>query len=92
VDVRRDGGRLVERAAADEAHLRPPVLAVDRHLTVRAAVDPLGAPVVAWHVDRLRLAGEQLDAVGLDQQVDHERTPGLALAVQAVAAVHEHRL
>ena len=41
---------------------------------------------------QLRLAGEQLDAVGLDQQVDHEGAPRLPLAVQAVAAMDEERL
>jgi hypothetical protein len=41
------------------------------------------------HRDRLRIAGQQLPAVGLDQHIDHERTPRLALAGQAVAAVDE---
>ena len=35
---------------------------------------------------------EDLHAVGLDEQVDDEGAPGLPLAVQAVAAVDEHRL
>src|SRR4029079_15441174 len=48
--------------------------------------------VVARHVDRLRVAGEELDPVGLDQQVDDEGAAGLALAVQAVAAVDEERI
>jgi hypothetical protein len=61
-------------------------------LAVGAAVDPLHAAVVARHVDRLRVAGEHLDAIGLDQQVDHECAAGLALAVPAVTAVREERL
>jgi hypothetical protein len=92
VHVGLDAARLVERPAADEADDRARVLAVDRDLARRTAPDSLGAPVVARKVDRLRLAGDQLDPVRLDQQVDHERAPGLALAVQAVAAVCEQRL
>jgi len=61
-------------------------------LALRAPIDPLRAPVVARRVDRLRLTGEQLDALGLDDQVDHERAPRLALAVEAVAAVRDQRL
>jgi hypothetical protein len=55
-------------------------------------VDPLLAAVVARHVHRLRPSGEQLDAVGLDQQVDHEGAARLPLTVQAVAAMDEERL
>src|SRR3954447_25765344 len=46
VHVRRDVGRIVERASANEAHLRAAVLAEDRDLAVRAAEDPLRAAVV----------------------------------------------
>ena len=84
--------RLVERAAADEPHLGASVLAEDRHLAGRTAEDPLLAAVVARHVDRLRVAGEQLHAVGLDQQVDDEGASGLPLAVQAMTAVREERI
>jgi hypothetical protein len=87
VHVRRDRRRVVERAAADEEHVGAPVVAVHRDLTRRAAVDALLAAVVAGNVHRLRLLAEQLDAVRLDEQVDHDRAPGLSLAVQAVAAV-----
>ena len=38
---------------------------------------------VARHVDRLRVACEQLHMVGLDQQVDDEGASGLPLALQA---------
>ena len=41
---------------------------------------------------RCRIAREQLHAVGLDQQVDHERASGLPLAVQAMTAVDEERV
>ncbi len=33
---------------------------------------------IAIHVDRLRITGEHLDVVGLDQQVDHEGASGSA--------------
>src|SRR5262245_47190598 len=92
VDVGRDGRRLIERPAPDEEHVRVRVLAVDGDLTGRAAEDALRAAVVAGHIDRLWLAHEQLDAVGLDQQVDDERAAGLPLAVEAVAAMDEERL
>ncbi len=39
---------------------------------------------------RLRRAGQQFDPVGLVDGVQHEGAAGLALAVQAMAAVHEH--
>src|SRR5438874_2204899 len=92
VDVGRDRRGLVERAGAHEPHLGPRVLAEDRDLAGRAPVDPLRAAVVTRHVDRLRRAREQLDAVGLDQQVDDEGASGLPLAVQAVTAMREERI
>jgi hypothetical protein len=87
VDVGRDARGIVERAAPDEPHFRWAVLAEDRDLACGAAVDLLDAAVVARRFDRVRLGGEQLHAVGLDQQVDREGAAGLPLAVQAVAAV-----
>src|SRR5689334_16190830 len=89
VDVRADRGRVVERPAADEPHRRMAVGAEDRHLADGAAEDRLDAAVVAGNVHGPRVAGDELDPVGLDQQVDDERAAGLALAVQAVAAVGE---
>jgi hypothetical protein len=55
-------------------------------------VDPLRAPVVARDVDDVKVALEELESVGFDQRVDHERAPGLPLAIQAMAAVNDHRL
>ena len=92
MNVGGDRPGLVERPGAHEADFGAPVLAEHRDLARRAAVDPLSAAVVAWDVDGLWLAAQQLHAIGLDQQVDHERATGLPLAVQAVAAVNEHRL
>jgi hypothetical protein len=59
---------------------------------VGAAVDALRGVIVSWYINGQRVAGEHLDAVGLNQHVDHERTPGLALAIRAVAAMREQRL
>ena len=78
--------------AANELDLGPSVLAEDGDLAGRAPVDPLRASVVAGHVHRLGVAGEQLHAVGLDQQVDDECAPGLPLTVQAMTAMREERL
>src|SRR5215217_751661 len=91
VHVRRDIGRIVERPAPDEAHLPRAVFAEERDLTLRAAEDPLDAAVVSWHADRLRRSRDFLQAVGLDEQVEDEGAAGLALTVQAVAAVNDHR-
>ena len=92
VHVGREARRLVERPAANVPHAGVPVLAVDGHLARRTAEDRLRASVVPRDIDRLRLTGEQLDAVRFDQEVDDERAPRLPLAVQAVAAVGEERI
>ena len=65
------------------------VLAEDRDLARRATPDHLRLPAAARHGNRLRLAGEELHPVGLDQEVDDERAARLSLAVQAMTAVHE---
>jgi nucleotide-binding universal stress UspA family protein len=52
----------------------------------------LRAAVVSRHIDRLWSASEYLDAVGLDEQIYDEGAPGLALAIDAVAAVRKERL
>jgi hypothetical protein len=75
VYVGRNIGRIVERPAANEAHLARPVLAEERDLALRAAEDPLDAAVVSWHVDRLRGSRDFLQALGLDEQVDDEGLP-----------------
>jgi hypothetical protein len=87
VDVRRDIGRIVERPAPYEAHLRRAVLAEDRNLTVRTPEDSLPAAIVARRVDGLRRSRDDMHTVGLDQQIDDEGAAGLALTVQAVAAM-----
>jgi hypothetical protein len=66
--------------------------AVHRHAAGRAAEDPLLLASAPRDRDGLGLAGEELDAIRLDQDVDSERAPRLALAVQAVAAVDEQGL
>src|SRR5437660_3404613 len=91
VHIGRDARRVVERATPDKPNTRA-VAAEDRHLADRAAEDPLLLSAAARYVDRVRLAREELDPVGLDQQVDDERTSGLPLAVQAVTAMCKERL
>src|SRR5215213_10203993 len=89
VNVGRDRRRVVECAGANEPDLATRVLAVERHLARRAPPDPLLLAAATRDGDGLRLAGEKLHSVGLDQDVDHERAARLSLAVQAVAAVDE---
>src|SRR5262249_59483381 len=59
--------------------------------TVGAAIEQVGAPARGGHGQGAGTAGEQRDAVGFDQGVDHEGAAGLPLTIAAVAAVHEHR-
>jgi hypothetical protein len=92
VHVGGDNARVIERSAADVAHLRRAVLAKDGDLTVRTAKDPLDAAVVAWRFNEMRCSLEDLHGVSLDEQVDDERAACLALAVQAVTAMDEHGL
>jgi hypothetical protein len=92
VDVGRDRCRVVERTGANEPDLAARVLAEDRYLAGRATPDLLLLASAARHGDRLRLAGEELHSVGLDQQVDDECAPGLSLTVQAMTAMREERV
>src|SRR5262249_42035330 len=92
MDVGCHGPRLGGGAAAHGADVRTTVLAEDRALAGRATEDQLRPAVVPRRLHRLRLASEQLDAVGLDQEVDHKRASGLPLAVEAVAAMDKERL
>jgi len=92
VDVGRDARGLVERPRTDERDDRIAVVAVERDLALGTAEDGLRRAVVAEHLDQPGLARRELDAVGLDQDVDRERAPGLPLAVEAMAAVHEKRV
>jgi hypothetical protein len=92
VNVGRHGCRLVERASPDETNLEARVLAEDSCLAGWATPDLLLLAAAAGNGDRLRLSGEELDSIGLDQDVDDESAPGLPLTVQAVTAVDEERL
>ncbi len=91
MDIGRDVGWFIQRAAAHEPHLRPGIFAEDRDLAARTSVDPLHAAVVTRRIDRLRRFGDNLDALGLDEEIDNERAAGLALTVQTVAAMNEQR-
>ncbi len=93
VHVGPDRVRPVQRRDPQEAELRTAaVVAPDGDLADRAAVDVVRAAALGGHRDRHRLAGEDLDAIRLDQRVDREGAAGVPLAVGAVAAVHEHRV
>ena len=92
MNVRGDAGRVVKRAPAHKPHAGAAVLAEDRDLAAWATEDPLRAAMVSRYVDRSRLAGEDLDTLGLDQEVDDERAAGLTLTVQAMAAMNEERV
>ena len=92
VHIRRQRRRIVERTDADEAQLcQAAVLAPDRRAAIGTAKDPMRPATVGRHRAGDRIAGQQLDPIGLDQRVEHERGAGLALAILAVAAMHEHR-
>src|SRR5262249_17893399 len=93
VDVGLDARGVVECPRADEANGNaPPVAAEQRDPAAGTAPDDLVLSRVAWNGDRLGLPGDQLDPIGLDQEVDDERAPGLPLTVEAMAAVDEERL
>src|SRR5262249_13513804 len=80
------------RPGADERHARARVVAVDSDLARRAAPDLLLLAAAPRDGNGLRFLSQQLHPIRLDQDVDHERAPGLLLAVEAVTAVHEERL
>jgi hypothetical protein len=92
VNVGRDCCGLVERAGADEPDREARVLAEDSCLAAGTTPDLLLLAAAAGNGDRLQLSGEELDSVGLDQDVDDESAPGLPLTVQAVTAVDEERI
>ena len=91
VDVGGHARRVVERATSNKADARTGVTAENRNLAGRAAEDSLLLAAAAGHVDRVWFAGDQFDSIGLDEDIDDERAPGLPLAVEAVAAVCEQR-
>src|SRR6476646_5221482 len=67
------------------------VVAPDRSLTTRAAVDVVRT-VLARYRQGHRFAAEQLDRLGLDDRVEHEGAARQPLAIVAMAAVDEHWL
>jgi len=81
---------LVERSDAHEPETVPPaVVAPERSLTRRAAVDVVRT-VLARYRNGYRFAAEQLDRLSLDDRVEYERAAGQPLAVVAMTAVNEH--
>lgn len=94
VDVGRQAVGIVERADAHEAHgvAGTAIVAPHRDAARGAAPDLLAAAARRRRHHRLRLAAQQLDAIGLDHGVERECRAGLALAPAAVTAMHEQRL
>ena len=85
--------RIVERARANEENLGASAVdAPDRDPARGTPVDVVRRAPVQRHRDRLGLSGENLHARRLDQHIDDEGASRVLLTVQAVAAMHEHRL
>src|SRR5258708_1513864 len=80
---------LVERAHEHERHevACAGVVAPYRDAARRTANDLLSFSTVRRRHDDVGLTLENLDSVGLDERVECERSPGLALAPSAMAAV-----
>src|SRR4029077_11191261 len=92
VHVRLQGARLVECAGAHKSEIGlMPVIAPNGGLTLGAAVDIVRS-VLAWHRHCYRFAADQLDCLGLDDRIEHERAACQPLAVVAMTTVDEHRL
>ena len=92
VHVGRQGVRRIEGADAHEAQLLDAaVFAGDRRLARLAAEDSMPLPAVGRDGDRRRRVGEHVQAIAFDQRIEYERAAGLALAAQAMAAMHEQR-
>src|SRR5579863_4259553 len=91
MDVGREAIRFVQGAHAHEAQLLPcpGVGAEERHPAHGAAGNLLALATVARRVDEVGRPLYALHAVGLDQDIEHERGAGLALAPAAVTAVHD---
>src|SRR5436309_2913745 len=91
--VGRQRRGIVERADANKAQLgTAAVIAPQGRLADGAAMDVMRAAAVGGHGDDLEIAAPLLDAIGLDQRVDHEGASRLALAIMTVTAMDEHRL
>src|SRR5207253_519693 len=93
VDVRRDGARIVERPGTDEqARARDDVVAAPYGGAARIAEeDVVPLPAAAGQRERPRGSAARGDAFLLDPVVDHEGAARDALAVAAVAYVHDQR-
>ena len=55
-------------------------------------MDIVRVAAVGRHGDRLRMAGQHADPIGLDERVENKGAARLALAVAAMATMNEHRL
>jgi hypothetical protein len=92
VDVRRQRRGIGKRPDTDERDLaQPAIVTPHRDFALRAAVYLMRPAAVGGNDDPPRCALQKRDLIRLDQGVEHEGAAGLALAVAAMAAVHEHR-
>src|SRR5438067_11638920 len=90
--VGREYRGVVERTHAHEANGRASaVVAPQRRLAFRAAIDVVGAAAFGRNGYRFGRTSQNFQPIGFDQCVDDESAPGLALAIAAVAAMHKHR-
>ena len=55
-------------------------------------MDIVRVAAVGRHGDRLRMAGQHADPIGLDERVKNKSAARLSLAIAAMAAMNEHRL
>lgn len=90
--VRFQSSGFVERPDAHEPEIRSaPIVAPDSRLTLGAAVDIMRA-VLAWYRHGYWFAADQLNCLGLDNRIEHERAACQPLAIVAMTTVDEHRL
>src|SRR5436190_14471895 len=82
--------RLVQGSDSNESETDSPVVAPHGDPAGPASIDVVRPTALGGHRDCLRIPGD-LHARRLDERVEYERTSRLALAHEAMAAVHEHR-
>ena len=94
VHVRRKLVRIVEAAHAHKTQGRAAtrIMAPERHLAGRTAVNLLALSAVRGRVDALRGAGRHAKMLGFDHRVERERGTRFALAPATVAGVNDQGL
>src|SRR5438067_11128807 len=91
MDVRFDRRGIVQRTSAYKARLLAPAICAPECSAARlAAVYDMRSSAVRRLRIGTRFARKQFDAIGFDNGVEHEGAAGLALAIEAMTAMHEH--